>query len=32
MKLGKRRYNSRDKAILEVEEQIIKDRYGDVPM
>jgi hypothetical protein len=32
-KLGKNRSNScRDKTILEVEEQIIEDRYGDIPM
>jgi hypothetical protein len=30
-KLGKRRSTSRDKAILEVEEQVIEDRCGDVP-
>jgi hypothetical protein len=30
--LGKNRSTSRDKAILEVEEQAIEDRFGDVPM
>jgi hypothetical protein len=30
-KLGKHRSTSRDKAILEVEEQVIEDRFGDVP-
>jgi hypothetical protein len=29
--LGKKRSTSRDKAILEVEEQVIEDRFGDVP-
>jgi (p)ppGpp synthase/HD superfamily hydrolase len=29
--LGKNRSTSRDKAILEVEEQVIEDRFGDVP-
>ena len=31
-KLGKNRSTSRDKAITEVEEQVIEDRFGDVPM
>jgi hypothetical protein len=31
-KLGKHRSISRDKAIPEVEEQVIEDRVGDVPM
>jgi hypothetical protein len=31
-KLGKKRSNSRNKEVPEVEEQIIDDRYGDVPM
>jgi hypothetical protein len=31
-KLGKHRSTSRDKAIIEVEEQVIEDRFGDVPM
>jgi hypothetical protein len=31
-KLGKTRSTSRDLAIQEVEEQIIEDRFGDVPM
>jgi hypothetical protein len=32
-KLGKHRSTSRDKAVLEVEEQeVIKDRFGDIPM
>jgi hypothetical protein len=30
-KLGKHRSTSREKAILEVEEQVIEDRFGDVP-
>jgi hypothetical protein len=30
-KLGKHRSTSRDKVILEVEEQVIEDRFGDVP-
>jgi hypothetical protein len=30
--LGKYRSTSRDKAIIEVEEQVIEDRFGDVPM
>jgi hypothetical protein len=30
-KLGKHRSTSRDKAILEVEEQVIEDRFGDEP-
>jgi hypothetical protein len=30
-KLGKYRETSRDKAIQEVEEQVIEDRFGDVP-
>jgi predicted choloylglycine hydrolase len=30
--LGKSRSTSRDKAITEVEEQVIEDRFGDVPM
>jgi hypothetical protein len=30
-KLGKTRSTSRDKAIQEVEEQVIEDRFGDVP-
>jgi (p)ppGpp synthase/HD superfamily hydrolase len=30
-KLGKNRSTSRDKAIQEVEEQVIEDRFGDVP-
>jgi (p)ppGpp synthase/HD superfamily hydrolase len=30
-KLGNHRSTSRDKAILEVEEQVIEDRFGDVP-
>jgi hypothetical protein len=30
-KLGKRRSTSRDKTVLEVEQQIITDRFGDVP-
>jgi hypothetical protein len=30
-KLGKKRSTSRIKEVLEVEEQIIEDRYGDVP-
>jgi methionyl-tRNA formyltransferase len=30
-KLGKCRSTSRDKALLEVEEQVIEDRFGDVP-
>ena len=29
--LGKHRSTSRDKAIIEVEEQVIEDRFGDVP-
>jgi hypothetical protein len=29
--LGKNRSTSRDKAILAVEEQVIEDRFGDVP-
>jgi hypothetical protein len=31
-KLGKNRSTSRDKAIIEVEEKVIEDRFGDVPM
>jgi hypothetical protein len=31
-KLGKHRSTSREKEILEVEEQLIEDRFGDVPM
>jgi hypothetical protein len=30
-KLGKNRSTSRDKATIEVEEQVIEDRFGDVP-
>jgi hypothetical protein len=30
-KLGKNRSTSRDKEILEVEKQVIEDRFGDVP-
>jgi hypothetical protein len=30
-KLGKNRSTSRDKEIIEVEEQVIEDRFGDVP-
>jgi hypothetical protein len=30
--LGKNRSTSRDEAILEVEEQVIEDRFGDIPM
>jgi hypothetical protein len=30
-KLGKRWSTSRDKAIIEVEEQVIEDIFGDVP-
>jgi RecA-family ATPase len=30
-KLGKNRSTSRDKAVQEVEEQVIEDRFGDVP-
>jgi (p)ppGpp synthase/HD superfamily hydrolase len=30
--LGKHRSTSRDKAITEVEKQVIEDRFGDVPM
>jgi hypothetical protein len=30
-KLGKNKSTSRDKVILEVEEQVIEDRFGDVP-
>jgi hypothetical protein len=30
-KLGKHTSTSRDKEILEVEEQVIEDRFGDVP-
>jgi hypothetical protein len=30
-KLGKHRSTSRNKAIIEVEEQVIEDRFGDVP-
>jgi hypothetical protein len=30
-KLGKNRSTSRDKEIQEVEEQVIEDRFGDVP-
>jgi hypothetical protein len=30
-KLGTNRSTSRDKAIQEVEEQVIEDRFGDVP-
>jgi hypothetical protein len=30
--MGKPRSMSRDKAITEVEKQIIDDRFGDVPM
>jgi (p)ppGpp synthase/HD superfamily hydrolase len=30
-KLGKHRSTSREKIVLEVEEQIIEDRFGDVP-
>jgi hypothetical protein len=29
-KLGKQRSTSREKEILEVEEQVIEDRFGDV--
>jgi RecA-family ATPase len=29
--LGKHRSTSRDKTIIEVEEQVIEDRFGDVP-
>jgi hypothetical protein len=32
MKMGKKRSTSQDKEVLEVEEQIIYDRYGDEPM
>ena len=31
-KMGAKRSTTRDKATVEVEEQIIKDRFGDVPM
>jgi hypothetical protein len=31
-KLGKHRSTSRDKAIIEVEKQVIEDRFRDVPM
>jgi hypothetical protein len=31
-KMGAKRSTTRDKAAVEVEEQIIKDRFGDVPM
>jgi hypothetical protein len=31
-KLGKHRSTSRDKAIIEVEKQVIEDRFGEVPM
>jgi hypothetical protein len=31
-KLGRHRSTSRDKAIIEVEEQVIEGRFGDVPM
>jgi hypothetical protein len=31
-KLGKNRSTSRDKAVIEVEEQVIEDRFGDVLM
>jgi hypothetical protein len=31
-KLGKHKSTSRDKAIIKVEEQVIEDRFGDVPM
>jgi hypothetical protein len=31
-KLGKMSFTSRDSAIQEVEEQIIEDRFGDIPM
>jgi hypothetical protein len=30
-KLGKQRSTSREKTVLEVEEQIIEDRFGNVP-
>jgi (p)ppGpp synthase/HD superfamily hydrolase len=30
-KLGKQQSTSRDKEIVEVEEQVIEDRFGDVP-
>jgi (p)ppGpp synthase/HD superfamily hydrolase len=30
-KLGKNRSTSRDKVTIEVEEQVIEDRFGDVP-
>jgi hypothetical protein len=30
-KKGKHRSTSRDKIVMEVEEQIIDDRFGDVP-
>jgi hypothetical protein len=31
LKLGKNRLHSRDKSAKEVEDQIIADRFGDVP-
>jgi hypothetical protein len=31
-KLGKKRSTSRDKTVLDVEEEMIDDRFGDVPM
>jgi hypothetical protein len=31
-KLGKHRSTSREKAIIEVEEQVIEETFGDVPM
>jgi hypothetical protein len=31
-KLGKHRSTSRDKAIVEVEQKVIEDRFGDVLM
>jgi hypothetical protein len=31
-KLGEKRPTGKDTAIQELEEQIIKDRFGDVPM
>jgi ribosomal protein L3 len=32
MKMGKKRSTSRNKEVLEVEKQIIDDRYGNVPV
>jgi hypothetical protein len=31
-KLGEKRSTSRDKTVLDVEEQMIDDRFGDVPI